>query len=199
MLPRGTSPSRAARETWLLSLGASERQQPWLPVNGVSLSPSSWPVKTLPNTYRTSSDSCSSSSDSESARRRRNVFPVIRIAEQDPRRCVTRREVQGTSFSSGAQKCRQSASWNQTRLRLARPHPKPQQGSRPLGTRKRASTAVWPHPRPRPQRVTKLFASRTAFELQGDILAARPLPLLPACLGTHHSHGHASGVLGTAL
>jgi hypothetical protein len=94
----------------------------------------------LSNTYRTSSDSCSSSSDSESARRRRNVFPVIRIAEPDPWRCVTRRVVQGTSLFRRAEVS------SERRLHSDPPPPcqatpqarraPPQQGRQPLRTPK---------------------------------------------------------------
>lgn len=97
----------------------------------------------LSNTYRTSSDSCSSSSDSESARRRRNVFPVIRIAEPDPWSCVTRRVVQGTSLF------RRAKVSSERRLHSDPPPPcqatpqartaPPQQGRHPLRTPKSKS------------------------------------------------------------
>lgn len=47
-------------------------------------------VGTPPQTHRTSCESCSSSSDSESARRRRKVFPVTGMVPPDPRpsRCA---------------------------------------------------------------------------------------------------------------
>lgn len=54
-------------------------------VSPPSLSLSSGPVNALPQTHRTSSESCSSSSDSESARRRRKVFPVTGIVWPAPR------------------------------------------------------------------------------------------------------------------
>lgn len=157
----------------------------------------------LSNTYRTSSDSCSSSSESESARRRRNVFPVIRIAEPDSWSCVTRRVVQGTSLF------RRAKVSSERRLHSDPPLPcqatpqartaPPQQGRHPL--RKARAGTRWDvaTPSTTPQRVTTLTVGRKAFEPHSHAPAARPHPLLPACLGTHHSHGHASGVPGTAL
>lgn len=181
MRTRSTSPSFAVEEKWPYPQKPLKGKNP----GSQSMVSARWRLasspktvslfRTLPHTYRTSSDSCSSSSDSESARLRRNVFPVIRIAAPDLRSSVTSRVVQGTSFSSGAQKCRQSAGWTQTLLRLTR-----RCSSRTATSSRRrkakSGTAAWPHPRPRPSDATTLTTGVTTFEPHGHAPAAGHSP-----------------------